>query len=406
MAAEHAPRIGIIVGEASGDILGADLMRALKKHYPHAQFEGIGGPLMLAEGFHSLYEMDRLSVMGFVEPLKRLFELLRIRRHLKQHLLNWRADLVLGIDSPDFNLNIEAYLRQRGIKTIHYVSPSVWAWRRGRINGIAKAVDHMLTLFPFEAQFYRDHQVPVTCVGHSLADQIPLEDQGVESRQQLDVKAGHPVLAILPGSRSSEVSQLIGPFLDTAQWLRRVLPTLEFLIPAANEQRREEILKVIAERGVELPIRVLCGQSRQAMAAADAVLMASGTASLEALLLQRPVVVAYRFGNWSYAILSRLVKAPYFSLPNLLANKSLVPELVQGEVCAEVMGPLLLEQLNNSEHRDALVAEFQGIHRELRCNASERAAAVVATLLGNHAVANEIEKQDMAGSGSGEDSGG
>ncbi len=231
MHAVAPPKIGIVVGEASGDILGADLIRALRKRFPEAKFEGIGGSLMIAEGFHSLYEMDRRSVMGFVEPLKRLFELLRIRRHVKQHLLNWRADIVIGIDSPDFNLNIEAYLRKHGIKSIHYVSPSVWAWRRGRIKGIARAVDHMLTLFPFEAQFYRDNQVAVTCVGHPLADQIPLEDQREQARDELDIAEGHPVLAILPGSRSSEVGQLIQAFLDTAQQLRRVLPTIEFLIP-------------------------------------------------------------------------------------------------------------------------------------------------------------------------------
>ncbi|MBD2858266.1 lipid-A-disaccharide synthase [Spongiibacter sp. KMU-158] len=381
MGAGHSPKIGMVVGEASGDILGADLMRALKKHYPNAKFEGIGGPLMIAEGFHSLCEMDRLSVMGLVEPLKRLFELLRIRRHVKQHLLHWKADIVIGIDSPDFNLNIEAWLRQRGIKSVHYVSPSVWAWRRGRIKGIARAVDHMLTLFPFEAQFYKDNQVPVTCVGHSLADQIPLEDQREPARRELDIAEGHPVLAILPGSRSTEVGQLIQPFLDAAQQLRRALPNIEFLIPAANEARKKEILKVIEARGGDLPVRVLLGNSRTVMAASDAVLMASGTTSLEALLLQRPMVVAYRFGKWSYAILSRLVKTPYFSLPNLLAKKSLVPELIQDDVCAEVIAPLVLEQLNNTRHRDALVADFQAIHRDLRRNASDRAADVVISLL-------------------------
>ena len=370
-------RIGIVAGEASGDILGADLIRALRRRHPDVEFEGVGGPLMLAEGMHSLCDMDRLSVMGLVEPLKRLPELLRIRRHLKSHFVQWQPHLVIGIDSPDFTLNIEAYLRARGITTMHYVSPSVWAWRRGRIKTIAKAVDHMLTLFPFEAEFYRDHGVPVTCVGHPLADQIALDDQGEPSRQLLDVQPGHPVVALLPGSRSSEVGQLIGPFLDTAEWLRRKLPTIEFLIPAVNKERQAQILQAVADRSVDLPVRVLLGQSREVMAAADAVLMASGTSSLEALLLQRPMIVAYRFGKWSFALLSRLVKTPYFSLPNLLAGRALVPELLQEEVCAEVMGPLVLEQLSNENHREALLEDFREIHRQLSRDASEAAADVV-----------------------------
>ncbi|MGB1907074.1 MAG: lipid-A-disaccharide synthase, partial [Spongiibacter sp.] len=190
-------RIGLIVGEASGDILGADLIRAIKARHPDAQFEGIGGPLMLEQGFHSICEMDRLSVMGLTEPLKRLPELLRIRRHIKRHLLAWQPNVVVGIDSPDFTLNVEAYLRAQGIKTVHYVSPSVWAWRQGRIAKIAKAVDHMLTLFPFEEDFYRDHGVPVDCVGHPLADQIPLEDGRAEARLALDVDGDHPVVALM-----------------------------------------------------------------------------------------------------------------------------------------------------------------------------------------------------------------
>lgn len=385
-----ALKIGIIAGEASGDILGADLIRVIKSRCPDAVFEGVGGPLMLEQGFHSLCDMDRLSVMGLVEPLKRLPELLRIRRLLKQHFLAWRADVVIGIDSPDFTLNIEKFMRTHGVKTVHYVSPSVWAWRQGRVKLIAKAVDHMLTLFPFEEEFYRDHGVPVSCVGHPLAEQISLDDQGVSARSSLGVKEGHPVVAMLPGSRSSEVSQLIKPFLETALWLKNALPDVEFLIPAANSARQSQILQELAAQPVELPVRVILGQSRDVMAAADAVLMASGTTSLEALLLQRPMVVAYKFGRWSYAILSRLVKTPFFSLPNLLAKRALVPEVIQDQVCAEVMGPLLLDQLNNTDHRESLLGEFQSIHRSLARQASERAADVVLALAeSNREAANE-----------------
>ncbi|NKI17604.1 lipid-A-disaccharide synthase [Spongiibacter sp. KMU-166] len=374
-------RIGLIVGEASGDILGADLIRAIKARHPDAQFEGIGGPLMLEQGFHSICEMDRLSVMGLTEPLKRLPELLRIRRHIKRHLLAWQPNVVVGIDSPDFTLNVEAYLRAQGIKTVHYVSPSVWAWRQGRIAKIAKAVDHMLTLFPFEEDFYRDHGVPVDCVGHPLADQIPLEDGRAEARLALDVDGDHPVVALMPGSRSGEVDQLIGSFLETAQWLRQRVPNVEFLIAAANKERREQILQAIAALTSDLPVRVILGESRTVMAASDSVIMASGTTSLEALLLQRPMVVCYRFGKLSFALLSRLVKAPHFSLPNLLAKRALVPELLQDEVCAEVIGPLVLEQLSNDNHRETLVAEFREIHLSLARQASERAAGVVLDLV-------------------------
>jgi len=375
-------RIGIIAGEASGDILGADLIRAIKTRYPNAEFEGVGGPLMIEQGCRSLCDMDRLSVMGIVEPLKRLPELLRLRRFLKSHFLSWQPAIVIGIDSPDFTLNIERYVRERGIKTLHYVSPSVWAWRQGRVKGIAKSVDHMLTLFPFEERFYQEHGVPVTCVGHPLADQIPLTDQRSAARATLDVEDGHPVLAILPGSRSGEVAQLIKPFLETAQWLRRAQPNIEFLIPAANAERKIQILQAIGAFSQDLPVRVVSGQSRTVMAASDVVLMASGTTSLEALLLQRPMVVAYRFGKWSYKLLSRLVKTPFFSLPNLLAQRALVPEVLQDEVRAEVMGPLLLEQLNNANHRESLINEFQGIHRQLAQAASERAADVVLACAG------------------------
>lgn len=377
-----ALRIGIIAGEASGDILGADLIRAIRARVPGAEFEGVGGALMTAQGMRSLCDMDRLAVMGLVEPLKRLPELLRIRRLLKSHMLHWQPQVVVAIDSPDFNLNIERFLRARGIKTVHYVSPSVWAWRQGRINTIAKAVDHMLTLFPFETAVYQANGVAVTCVGHPLADQIPFEDQRQSARQQLDVAEGHPVLAILPGSRSGEVAKLMAPFLDTARWLQGAQPHIEFLIPAANAARREQILQIIANHSRDLPVRVVLGQSRTVMAAADAVLMASGTTSLEALLLQRPMVVAYRFGKWSFKILSKMVKTPFFSLPNLLAQRALVPELLQQEVCAEVIGPLLLQQLDNANHRETLIAEFQQIHRGLARQASERAADVVLQLAG------------------------
>ncbi len=375
-------RIGLVAGEASGDILGADLIRAIRERHPDAQFDGIGGLRMCAQGFTSLFPMERLSVMGLVEPLKRLPELLRIRRSLRDHFLHTQPDLVLGIDSPDFNLGLELKLRQSGLTTAHYVSPSVWAWRQGRIHKIARAVDHMLCLFPFEEAFYREHQVPVSFVGHPLADQIPLDDQQAGARAELGIDAGAQVLALLPGSRGGEVQQLAPAFLATARWLHEREPALQFLLPAANAERMAQLRELMAsELPADFPLQLLEGQSQTAMAAADAVLMASGTTTLEAMLLKRPMVVCYRFGALSYAILSRLVKSKFIALPNLLAGRELVPERVQDDVCPEVLGPLLLERLRDPALRARLTEEFSHLHGELARGAGERAAASLLALI-------------------------
>ncbi|MFT5575312.1 MAG: lipid-A-disaccharide synthase [Bermanella sp.] len=380
--AKRSLRIGMVAGEASGDILGASLMQALyvlaAKHDVTLQFEGVGGPRMLAAGFHSFHPMDRLSVMGLTEPLKRLPELLRMRAALKAQF-SQQCDLFIGIDSPDFTLNIEVSLRERGVKTVHYVSPSVWAWRRGRIKTIARAVDLMLTLLPFEADFYIAHQVPVKFVGHPLADQIPIMDQGANARQFLGIDKSALVLAMLPGSRGGEVGHLAPPFLDTLDWLRQEFPALECIIPAANNERRAQLDALLAGRNT--PVRIIDGCSREVMAAADAVLMASGTTSLEAMLLKRPMVVAYRMGSFSYMILSRLVKTPYISLPNLLANEALVPEVIQDEVRPEVLGPLLAEHLRGGATVDEIKVRFTELHRNIALKASDTAAVAVWDLL-------------------------
>lgn len=376
-------RIGIVAGEASGDILGAGLMQALRSHSAQPiEFSGLGGPRMLAAGFDSLFDMERLSVMGFVEPLKRLPELLSMRRGLRRHFLRWPADLVIGIDSPDFNLGLELWLRRRGIKTAHYVSPSVWAWRQSRIHKIKRAVDLMLALFPFEEQFYREHGVPVVCVGHPLADQLPLETDTAAARAQLGLAPDRPVIALLPGSRGGEVA-LLGPvFLETAAWLAAQRPGLQFVLPAASPARRTQLEVLLAERGAPPGLTLLYGQSHTAMAAADAVLMASGTTTLEALLLKKPMVVAYRMGSWSFALARRLVKVPHIALPNLLAGTGLVPERLQEEARADVLGPLLLEQLDNCDLRARLEGEFLALHKMLRRDASATAAGALLALLG------------------------
>jgi len=381
-------RIGIVAGEASGDILGSSLMQAIKRKHPQVIFEGVGGPLMIAEGFNSHIPMDRLSVMGFVEPLKRLPELLRIRRDLKAHFISSPPDLFIGIDSPDFTLNIELALRNEGVLTAHYVSPSVWAWRQGRVKKIAKAVDRMLTLLPFEAEFYHQHNVPVTFVGHPLADKFAIEldelaMQKQAARSTLSLDSDATMVALLPGSRGGEVKMLGQSFIETARWCLHQRPDLKFVIPAANAQRREQLEALLQEHGKGLPITLLDGQSQTVMAAADVVLMASGTTTLEALLLKKPMVVAYRLAAFTYFIVSRLVKSPFFSLPNLLAGEKMVPEVLQNEVRPEMLGPLVLERL----HEDAqaqIVERFTDIHKALKLNASERAADVLLTMIENN----------------------
>lgn len=376
-----APLIGLVAGETSGDRLGAGLIHALRRHFPAARFEGVGGDAMQAAGLRSLYPMEPLSVMGFVEPLQRLPELLRMRRGLYRHFRARPPALFVGIDAPDFNLGLELRLRRAGVRTAHYVSPSVWAWRQGRIRKIARAVDHLLALLPFEAEFYRRHQVPVTWVGHPLADELPLHPDTGAARARLALPADGRVLAILPGSRRGEV-ELLGPvFLAALARCRERLPDLHCVMPAANVARRAQIDALLAGRP-ELRVQVLDGQSHLAMAAADVVLLASGTSALEAMLLKKPMVVAYRVGPLTHCIASRLVHLEHVSLPNLLAGRALVPELLQGQARAEALASEVLRWFEDHPARAALVAEFERLHTELRRDASARAADALAPLIG------------------------
>lgn len=376
-----ALHIGLVAGEASGDRLGAGLIKAIQEQRPDTRFEGVGGPLMLAAGMRSLFPMDPLSVMGLIEPLKNLPALLRIRRGLNKHFVAQPPDIFIGIDAPDFNLGLELKLRKQGIATMHYVSPSVWAWRQKRIKKIARAVDHMLTLLPFEADFYTDHKVPVTFVGHPLADDLPMEPERERARVELDLEVGTtPVLALLPGSRSGEVAQLGRLFLETARRCREVMPDLVFVLPAANAARRQQIDLLMTEFA-DLPVKVVDGHSHAAMAAADAVLLASGTTALEAMLLKKPMVVSYRTGWLTHAIISRMLKVPYVSLPNLLAGEELVPELLQNEATVENLSERLLQIFRVPGDSEALKDRFQQLHGQLRCNASHRAAAAVLDLI-------------------------
>lgn len=369
-------RIALVAGEASGDILGAGLMRALKAQHPQVEFIGVGGPLMQAEGLASYFPMERLSVMGLVEVLGRLRELLKRRKQLIADLIAAKPDVFIGIDAPDFNLNIELKLRQAGIKTVHYVSPSVWAWRQKRVLKIREGCDLMLTLFPFEAKFYEEKGVPVRFVGHSLADAIPLEADRGAARAALGLPDG-PLVALMPGSRGGEVGRLGALFLDTAQRLRAMRPGVRFVMPCASPERRQQLEALLAGR--DLPLTLLDGQSHLALAACDAVLIASGTATLEALLYKRPMVVAYRLAPLTFWILKRMVKSPYVSLPNLLAQRLLVPELLQDDATVEALAQTLSPLIEGGEEQ---TRGFDEIHRTLRLDASNQAADAVLKLIG------------------------
>ena len=372
---------GIVAGEKSGDILGAGLMRALRELYPAAQFSGIGGPEMERLGCDSLAPMERLSVMGLVEPLGRVPELLRIKRSLERFFRKTRPAAFIGLDSPDFNLRLAASLHNSGIRTIHYVSPSVWAWRKGRIRGIARSIDLMLTLFPFETGIYREHGVPVRCVGHPLADEIGLEDYREQARSELSLDPGAKVIALMPGSRKSEVSRLAPVFLAAASAAQEKYPDLQFLIPCSGVENRRLLEKIIAQYGFTGFEPCLLDHSHQAIAASDFVILASGTASLEAMLLRRPMAVCYKLAPLSYALASRIVKVDHMAIPNLLAGERLVPEYVQNDANSE---NLLREIERFMEHRapsEELLEKFAEQHNFLRRNASTQAANAIHELL-------------------------
>ncbi len=374
-------RIGVLAGEASGDILGARVLAALRQRFPDLIVEGIGGPLMEAQGLRSMAPMERLAVMGFVEPLLRLPELLRIRREVLAHFSANPPDVFLGIDSPDFNLRLEQQLRARGVATAHLVSPSVWAWRAGRMRRIKRAVDLMLCLFPFETAIYRQHGVPVQCVGHPLADEFPLQPDRAAARHALGLAPAARVLALLPGSRGGEVRLLAPLFLRTAALLRKADPGLVLVLPAANPARAEELERLLAGHAA-LGVSLVHGRSREVITASDAVLLASGTATLEAALLRRPMVVAYRMGALSWLLLKQLVKTPYAALPNILAGRGLVPELLQGGATPEAMAAALQPLLSDGQAVSAQLQAFDSIHRDLRRGFAQRAAAALAALAG------------------------
>ncbi len=374
-------RVGIVVGEASGDLLAAGLIEALKERYPTARFEGIAGPRMVAAGCEALYPAELLAVMDIMEILRRYRELNGIRNELARRFIADPPDVFIGVDAPDFNLTLENKLKQAGIPAVHYVSPSVWAWRQYRVRKIARSVDLMLTLFPFEVDFYKAHNVPVTFVGHPLADQIPLETDRDGARRELNLSAVGEVVALLPGSRAGEVRYLADTFIATARWCLEKHPGLRFVVPFANTTTRRMFEQAMAAYGEALPFRLVDGGSQQAMAAADVVVLASGTATLEAALLKRPMVVAHRLAPLTYWVAKRLVKISNVSLPNLLAGKPLVPELLQEDATPEKIGAAVLDILEHPDKIASLRDEFSRMHQTLRQDASRRAAEAVLELI-------------------------
>ena len=375
----QTPVFAIVVGEHSGDTLGAGLMNSISQRFPNAKFVGIGGPKMLALGFKSLFDMEELSVMGIFEVLGRLKRLFHVKDSLVEYFTEHRPDVFIGIDAPDFNLRLEIQLKEQGIKTVHYVSPSVWAWRQKRIFKIEKATNMVLSLLPFEKAFYDDHNVPCSFVGHPLADDIPLVSDKLIARESLDLPQNSKVLALMPGSRGGELSRLVEPFLQAAIQLHIEDKTLIFVAPMISEKRAEQFKLLKAKFAPDLPVHIIINKTQQVMAASDCLLTASGTVTLEAALIKRPMIICYKFNFVTYIIAKLMVKLKWFSLPNLLANKTLVPELLQQDVCVEKILPLVKERLYSDQ--SSLNQAFINIHESLKQDASEKAADAVTKLL-------------------------
>ena len=372
------PTIGIVAGEASGDLLGSHLIRALKKQRPDLKFVGIAGPKMMAEGAETLFPLERLSVRGYVEVLRHLPGLLKMRKQVAQYFLENRPDVFIGIDAPDFNFTLERTLKQQGIPTVHYVSPSIWAWRRSKIKKIQQAVSHMLALFPFEPDIYQQAGVPVTYVGHPLADMLPLEPDADGAREELKLPKSALVIAMLPGSRQSEVQQLADLYVKTAKLIFSSRPDVRFLVPLITRETRAIFERALyANGGEDLPVKIMFGHAHRAMEAANAVIVASGTATLEAALIKRPMVITYRMPGLSWQILKRMKYLPYVGLPNVLAGRFVVPELLQHDAVPEKLAAALLQMLDDKSRIADIQAEFYRIHEVLRQNTEEKAAQAV-----------------------------
>lgn len=375
----------MVAGEASGDLLASHLIAALKKRLPEAQFYGIGGPKMQAAGFQAGFPSEKLAVRGYAEVLRHYREITGIRRTLLAQLLADPPQAFIGVDAPDFNLPLERRLKAAGIPAIHYVSPSIWAWRRSRIHGIARSVSHMLALFPFEEAIYRRHDIPVSYIGHPLADVIPLEVDQAAVRDRLNLPQDQTVFALLPGSRQSELHYMAETFIETARRLHERFPQGRFLVPLATRETRDLFeLALYRLNAQDLPITRLFGHAHDAMAAADGVLVASGTATLEAALLRKPMVIAYRMSPWSWRIMRRMKYQPWVGLPNILAERFVVPEFLQDDATPENLAQALGNLVEDRGSCQRIAQVFAELHLQLRKNSADSAAQAIISCLGNN----------------------
>lgn len=377
------PRIALVAGEVSGDWLAAGLIEALRSYYPDAQFEGVTGPRMREAGCVSLADINALSLFGVSEVVGEIPRVLALRRRLYRRFTSDPPDVFVGIDAPAFNTGLERRLRQSGVRTVHYVCPTAWAWREGRVRGIRLAVDRMLAIFPFEPAFFRRHAITADYVGHRLADELPMQPDVAGARQTLGVDSSGPLVALLPGSRGSEVKYLGPAFIRTAQWLQNRLPGVRYVAPMASTRVRKLFEAQLADLAPCLDVTLVDDSSRDVMTASDAILLASGTATLEALLLKTPMVVAYAFSPFNAALAGLLgvSRLTWFSMPNLIAERGVVPELRQAQVKPEILGPWLYRLLTSAPARARQVVAFAEMHERLRCGADERAAAVVGQVI-------------------------
>lgn len=375
------PRIALVAGEASGDLLAAHLIEALKQKFPQAEFFGIGGPKMEAAGFDAWWPAEKLAVRGYAEVLRHYREIAGIRRKLLKRLLDQRPDILIGVDAPDFNLWLEKRIKAAGIPAVHFVGPSVWAWRRGRLKKISQSVTRILALFPFEPPLYEQYGIPVSYVGHPLADVIPLQIAKKPVRERLGI-AGSPVFALLPGSRQSELAYMADTFVDTAKLLLQRFPAAEFLVPLVSRETRNQFEEAMWRRGAQdIPFKLLFGHAQDALIVCDVALVASGTATLEAALIKRPMVIAYRMSPWSWQLMKRMRYQSWVGLPNILAGRFVVPEFLQNEARAENLAQALGNLVSEKKLAAEIERVFDEIHMRLRQNTAEKAAGAIADCL-------------------------